>query len=190
MSKHFLESIQPPQMNVISYMKVTIITLPKEKDCTESPSPLLHGVWKDYKKVLLIAHRRVLESCVIKFKPSSMQLQLCNNHHTHDISLFSVGARWCDYRRSVNLWYTGGISLVPIFNTFSHFYFKKLWIKQPRMLWKINFYYTYWAIPVAYNLWSMVYSLLGIWWVGPSSVREELWAWGGFCKKKILNLFL
>lgn len=44
--------------------------------------------------------------------------------------------------------------------------------------------------PVVCNMRSMVYSLLGICWVMVGSVREELWAWAGSCKKKTHFIFI
>lgn len=37
---------------------------------------------------------------------------------------------------------------------------------------------------VVYKLWTMVYNLFGIKWVIVGSVREDLWAWKGLCKKR------
>lgn len=39
---------------------------------------------------------------------------------------------------------------------------------------------------VVYDLWTMMYDLLGIKWLIAGSVREELWAWKGLCNKKKL----
>lgn len=43
--------------------------------------------------------------------------------------------------------------------------------------------------PMAYNLWCMVYGLLGIEWVMAGSVGMEIWNWGGlYVKDNIVNL--
>lgn len=42
---------------------------------------------------------------------------------------------------------------------------------------------------MTYELWSMVYGLLGISWVMADTVREKIWAWRGLCKgKDCINL--
>lgn len=44
---------------------------------------------------------------------------------------------------------------------------------------------------IAYELWSMIYSLLGINWIIAGTVEDEIWAWEGLCKKrKFVKLIL
>lgn len=44
--------------------------------------------------------------------------------------------------------------------------------------------------PVAFGLWSLIYSLVGISWVMMGSIREELWAWEDmYLENRLINLF-
>lgn len=38
--------------------------------------------------------------------------------------------------------------------------------------------------PAVYDLWCMIYELLGINWVMTGTVKEEIWAWGRLSMKK------
>lgn len=38
--------------------------------------------------------------------------------------------------------------------------------------------------PAAYDLWNMIYGLLGIKWVMSGAVREEILAWDELCKRR------
>lgn len=44
--------------------------------------------------------------------------------------------------------------------------------------------------PVAYELWTIVYSLLRTNWVMSGSVKEELWTWKGLCTKRQFVKFI
>lgn len=40
---------------------------------------------------------------------------------------------------------------------------------------------SYYGAPFAIRYGTLVYSLLGIYWVMAGSMREEIWAWKGIC---------
>lgn len=38
--------------------------------------------------------------------------------------------------------------------------------------------------PIVFNIWTMVYNLIGINWVMGGSIKDELCVWAGLCEKK------